>query len=1214
MNTWRFFRSRSWGGRWFVLLTTLLLVAGLIAIPAPAPAWAMRPVPPDGGDDRVDQPEPPFQPPQGGFAWSVPRRYGLDENLDDMVDAHYNPATFNYDPAYLYPDYWPMQFSGCHTEYDADHPTATSLTYTWSLDGHTFSGHECVFTYDDPGFPAQGTYLVTLTVTYQDGTTASFPQQVYVKDYFLVAIGDSYAAGEGNPDIPQPTAFEWGLGWVPIGPATWQDQRCHRSADAFPSRAAMDLEMSDPHTSVTFISYACSGATISTPLYDAYTSPFGAPSWDLPRGTGVTGPYRGQDVPLFASYDPATYVPSQLGQLQLALQPPAGETVRQIDALIVSAGGNDLHFGDILGTCVGDLNCYPNAYLWETPGQQVQLGTFLNMYLASSADGGAVPYNVPDALADLKRGIDGINKLLPNPAKVFITQYPDQTRADTYGVYCDLLWDVFWGSIFLKITPEESAELVDHALHPLNLAIQTAAAEYDWQYVDGLTSYEVDPNPDKPAGTPGLFVRDETGRGHGYCASQNWIIRAEEAELIQGPWPFLRFKGTGAMHPNMFGIQAIRTRLLYYLRPYLQSTLPGDPPGDPPSFGSSFTSGGFTSVPGAGGWFTHSCDASNTCFPQVVLQVTATGTAPLLATSVSVDGQAGCGDLCTRTVYTQTNEVIWDFNFAADGIYRMQFSAGDSNNQIAAYTSEIKVDLHDPVFDPPPGPFEVGEGITTTLTAQTGEGNSEEINYDWDLDNDSFFETTDERPVFSAAALDGPASQTVRVRATDQAGRTATAMTAVNVKNVAPMAKIEGVPPSSSEGTAINLSSSVIDPGVDDTFNYVWEVKKNGSHYASGANVNLSFTPDDNGSYEVSLTVADDDDGVATAGQTIEVANVAPALSNVTVSPGTVNEGGSVSLGGSISDAGSADAFALTIDWGDGSTAELVSVPAGSTGFSRSHTYADDNPTGTASDTYAIALTIADDDAGTGTGSASVVVNNLAPSLSISAPESGALYAVNAAVDVSASLADPSSLDTLTCSVDWGDGVVESGTLAAGACTASHAYTAAGVYTIQMTGADDDTGAKTESAMVVVYDPSAGFVTGGGWINSPAGAYRPDESLSGKATFGFVSKYQKGASVPTGNTAFQFQVGGLEFHSTAYEWLVVNQGGTNAQFKGSGTVNGGLDPNGNEYKFMIWATDGSPDTFHIRIWWDDAGSEIDIYDNGTDQAIGGGNIVVHTGK
>lgn len=63
----------------------------------------------------------------------------------------------------------------------------------------------------------------------------------------------------------------------------------------------------------------------------------------------------------------------------------------------------------------------------------------------------------------------------------------------------------------------------------------------------------------------------------------------------------------------------------------------------------------------------------------------------------------------------------------------------------------------------------------------------------------------------------------------------------------------------------------------------------------------------------------------------------------------------------------------------------------------------------------------ADDNGGTGTGSASLVVDNLVPLLSISAPESGALYTLNTTVDLSVTLADPFSYDTLSCSIDWDD-------------------------------------------------------------------------------------------------------------------------------------------------------------------------------------------------
>jgi beta propeller repeat protein len=168
------------------------------------------------------------------------------------------------------------------------------------------------------------------------------------------------------------------------------------------------------------------------------------------------------------------------------------------------------------------------------------------------------------------------------------------------------------------------------------------------------------------------------------------------------------------------------------------------------------------------------------------------------------------------------------------------------------------------------------------------------------------------------------------------------------------------------------------------------------------------------------------------------------------------------------------------------------------------------------------------------------------------------------------------------------------------------AFDEAGIYHVELTVTDSHGATDSCTVMVVVYDPSAGFVTGGGWIDSPAGAYVPDPSLAGKANFGFVSKYKKGASVPTGQTEFVFQAGNLNFHSSSYDWLVVT-GSNYARFKGTGAINGA-----GAYKFMLWAGDG-PDTFRIRIWTeDDDGTETDIYDNGFDQDIGGGSIVIHT--
>jgi hypothetical protein len=154
-------------------------------------------------------------------------------------------------------------------------------------------------------------------------------------------------------------------------------------------------------------------------------------------------------------------------------------------------------------------------------------------------------------------------------------------------------------------------------------------------------------------------------------------------------------------------------------------------------------------------------------------------------------------------------------------------------------------------------------------------------------------------------------------------------------------------------------------------------------------------------------------------------------------------------------------------------------------------------------------------------------------------------------------------------------------------------------------------------ALLAIYDPSAGFVTGGGWIDSPLGAYAADPTLVGKANFGFTSKYQKGATVPTGNTEFQFQAAGLKFSSTNFQWLVI-QADNSAQFKGTGTINGT-----GSYNFLVTAVDGDgsgakkPDSFRIKIT-DFAGNT--VYDNqmGKDDSgtsattLGGGSIVIHS--
>ncbi|MBS1811295.1 MAG: hypothetical protein JST84_24235 [Acidobacteria bacterium] len=285
------------------------------------------------------------------------------------------------------------------------------------------------------------------------------------------------------------------------------------------------------------------------------------------------------------------------------------------------------------------------------------------------------------------------------------------------------------------------------------------------------------------------------------------------------------------------------------------------------------------------------------------------------------------------------------------------------------------------------------------------------------------------------------------------------------------------------------------------------------------------------------------------------------------------------------------------------------------------------------SGTHTVTLTVSDGRGGTSSCTATVTVNAPKPVPTISGPLSGSIYQVGTPITFTGTFTD---LVGTTHTANWKfesatppaitavGTVVEQSGATPGTASVTQSFTTPGVYLVTLTvtnncgGSDQVTtiGEDQFSALVVIYDPGAGFVTGGGWINSPAGAYVDNPLLTGKANFGFVSKYQNGASLPTGNTEFQFKAGNLNFKSTAYEWLVV--AGARAQYKGSGKINGAGD-----YRFILTAIDGDQpggggaDKFRIRIW-NNLGGGL-VYDNqmnAPDNAdpttvLGGGSIVIH---
>ena len=269
--------------------------------------------------------------------------------------------------------------------------------------------------------------------------------------------------------------------------------------------------------------------------------------------------------------------------------------------------------------------------------------------------------------------------------------------------------------------------------------------------------------------------------------------------------------------------------------------------------------------------------------------------------------------------------------------------------------------------------------------------------------------------------------------------------------------------------------------------------------------------------------------------------------------------------------------------------------------------------------TFTLTLT-ATNSIGSTDGVGTLTVANVPPDLTLTAPASWQVSGINTPIAFNATITDPATNDVLTCTFDWDnpdpDTVISPPV--AGACNTSKTFTVPGVYTVNVTGTDDDSGSDSASVVVVVVDPNGGFVTGGGTIDSPAGALAADPALTGKANFGFVSKYQKGATAatpPNGEVEFQFHAGGVNFHSAGTNWLVVVDG--KAMYRGTGTINGT-----GTYGFFIVAYDGqgpgSVDRFRIKIWnaantviYDNRPGASEDIDTADPQAIANGSVQVH---
>ena len=241
------------------------------------------------------------------------------------------------------------------------------------------------------------------------------------------------------------------------------------------------------------------------------------------------------------------------------------------------------------------------------------------------------------------------------------------------------------------------------------------------------------------------------------------------------------------------------------------------------------------------------------------------------------------------------------------------------------------------------GPYEVNEGDPLELDgSNSSDPNGDILTFAWDLDGDGEHDDSTQVQPTRTWMDDGsyPVSLTVSdslLSDTDSA--------IVTVLDLSPAADFGWTPEVPSEGQAVHFTDASTSPA-DAIASWAW----NFDGLGTSAEQNPDFTFNSDGTYNVSLTVTDDDGSTDTVVKTVTVADLGPqaALDGDTIlapsQPGSYNAGASSSHPDSI--------VSYEWDWEyDGSNF----VPSGDAGAVQQHAW-------TTVGTYVVAVRVTDSD------------------------------------------------------------------------------------------------------------------------------------------------------------------------------------------------------------------------------------------------------------
>ncbi|MBG1232934.1 SGNH/GDSL hydrolase family protein [Aestuariivirga litoralis] len=495
---------------------------------------------------------------------------------------------------------------------------------------------------DAPVQDANCDETIRTSIPYPDGATISvnvdnerpISIDVKVKDLLVVGLGDSFASGEGNPDVPvQMDETHRVQNMYPAvasrdvtGSARWLDQACHRSLYSYQLRAALQMALENPHGAVTYLGYACSGAAIDKGIIgpqtyveyqsDDYQS-------QSPQVMALAGGRGDTQMNWFLREDCREKPVQEQGLWKC----PGDKFKRNVDFAFVSVGGNDIGFASLVS--------------WATlrKGPVTRLANWFGVTTSPDEFAANMQNVLPGAYQRLARQLEKSMPLnhdgLPYDAsRVVLTAYPD-ILADENGNTCKGVTD---GSVpedafaanqsmdrFANwlVVRQDKMDAAHGKLESLYERMKTTADANGWTFagrahadapfkghgfcaqrqdrLDDPAEVLIMPcfgNAPRPTATclPGILSKatgwrpyDPATRNYPYALRQRWVRTINDAYMtvnqkvidksgyideVSSARNFI--ETTGGMHPNAEGHASLADAMLMDLRPEIKKAFQVD--------------------------------------------------------------------------------------------------------------------------------------------------------------------------------------------------------------------------------------------------------------------------------------------------------------------------------------------------------------------------------------------------------------------------------------------------------------------------------------------------------------------------------------------------------------------------------------------------------------------------------------------------------------